>query len=54
MNEIVQIKNIQKFPDNFMFQLTKEEFDSLRFQNGTSKENPLKSGLKQNNKIEGI
>lgn len=25
-------RNIQRFPSDFMFQLTKEEFDSLRFQ----------------------
>ena len=29
-------RNIQRFPSDFMFQLTKEEFDSLRFQNETS------------------
>ncbi|HEV2481578.1 MAG TPA: ORF6N domain-containing protein [Puia sp.] len=28
-------RNIQRFPSDFMFQLTKEEFDSLRFQNET-------------------
>ena len=28
-------RNIQRFPPDFMFQLTKEEFDSLRFQNET-------------------
>jgi hypothetical protein len=26
-------RNIIRFPSDFMFQLTKEEFDSLRFQN---------------------
>ncbi|PCJ87834.1 MAG: hypothetical protein COA57_03960 [Flavobacteriales bacterium] len=30
-------RNIKRFPSEFMFQLTKEEFDTLRFQNGTSK-----------------
>jgi len=25
-------RNIKRFPPDFMFQLTKEEFDSLRFQ----------------------
>ena len=25
-------RNIKRFPQDFMFQLTKEEFDSLRFQ----------------------
>lgn len=29
-------RNLDRFPDDFMFQLTKEEFDNLRFQNGTS------------------
>jgi len=29
-------RNIERFPDDFMFQLTKEEFDNLRFQFGTS------------------
>lgn len=28
-------RNIERFPDDFMFQLTKEEYDFLRFQNGT-------------------
>lgn len=30
-------RNIDRFPDDFMFRLTKEEYDSLRFQNGTIK-----------------
>lgn len=30
-------RNIERFPDDFMFQLTKEEADSLRFQIGISK-----------------
>ena len=29
--------NIKRFPNDFMFQLTKEEFESLRFQIETSK-----------------
>ena len=29
-------KNIHRFPDDFMFQLTKEEMTNLRFQFGTS------------------
>ena len=29
-------KNLFRFPDDFMFQLTKEEFEILIFQNGTS------------------
>ena len=31
-------RNIQRFPKDFMFQLTKSEFDSLRSQIVTSKE----------------
>ena len=31
-------RNIMRFPEDFMFQLTKEEFESLRSQNVTSKE----------------
>ena len=30
-------RNQRRFPDDFCFQLTSEEFDSLRFQIGTSK-----------------
>lgn len=30
-------RNIGRFPEDFMFQLTKEEYDSLRFQFGTLK-----------------
>jgi len=30
-------RNIDRFPEDFMFQLTEEEADSLRFQIGTSK-----------------
>jgi len=29
-------RNLFRFPDDFMFQLTKEEFEILMFQNGTS------------------
>jgi phage regulator Rha-like protein len=29
-------RNLVRFPDDFMFELTKEEFESLRFQIGTS------------------
>lgn len=31
-------RNMERFPDDFMFQLTAEEYESLRFQFGTSKE----------------
>lgn len=34
-NKAVQ-RNIRRFPDDFMFQLTKQEFDNLIFQSGTS------------------
>jgi hypothetical protein len=29
-------RNLDRFPDDFMFQLTTEEFDNLRYQFGTS------------------
>ena len=29
-------RNLDRFPEDFMFQLTKEEAENLRFQNGTS------------------
>src|SRR6266702_2917658 len=34
-------RNIKRFPGDFMFQLTKEEYDSLRFQIETSKNGDL-------------
>ena len=36
LNKAVK-RNIDRFPQDFMFQLTKEEADSLRFQTGMSK-----------------
>jgi len=36
LNKAVK-RNIDRFPDDFMFQFTKEEADSLRFQIGTLK-----------------
>ena len=30
-------RNLERFPDDFMFQISKEEWNSLRFQFGTSK-----------------
>ena len=36
LNKAVK-RNIERFPKDFMFQLTKEEYQNLRFQNGTSK-----------------
>lgn len=35
LNKAVK-RNIKRFPEDFMFQLTKEEFDNLMFQFGTS------------------
>ena len=35
LNKAVK-RNIKRFPDDFMFQLAKEEFKNLIFQNGTS------------------
>lgn len=35
MNRQVK-RNIERFPEDFMFQLTKDEYDSLKCQNGTS------------------
>ena len=40
--EVSQLKrqvrrNIDRFPEDFMFELTREEYDSLRCQNGTIK-----------------
>lgn len=30
-------RNLKRFPEDFMFELTKTEWDTLRYQNGTSK-----------------
>lgn len=35
-------RNIQRFPKDFMFQLTREEFDNLKFQSGTSRDDDLR------------
>ena len=35
LNKAVK-RNIERFPSDFMFQLAKEEWDNLRFQNGIS------------------
>ena len=32
----IEESNIDRFPERFRFQLTQEEYDDLRFQNGTS------------------
>ena len=44
INQAVK-NNIEKFPESFYFQLTDEEYNSLRFQNGT-----LKKGRGQHRK----
>ena len=44
INKVVK-RNINRFPDRFMFQLTEEECKSLRFQNET-----LKNGRGQHKK----
>ncbi len=31
-------RNLERFPDDFVFQLTKDEFDRLKLQNATSKQ----------------
>jgi len=36
-------RNIERFPDDFMFELTKEELANWRYQFGTSKKNPVGS-----------
>ena len=36
LNKAVK-RNINRFPDDFMFQLSKEEFENLKFQFGTSR-----------------
>lgn len=36
LNKAVK-RNLKRFPDDFMFQITQEEYDSLLFQNGISK-----------------
>jgi hypothetical protein len=41
-------RNIRRFPDDFMFQLTNEEFKNLIFQNGTSSWGGFKTGKKKN------
>lgn len=39
-------RNIERFPEKFRFQLTQEEYENLRFQNGTSNlDNSLRSQI---------
>ena len=40
LNQAVK-RNIRRFPEDFMFQLTVEEFDSLRFQIASVEKNSL-------------
>ena len=47
LNQAVQ-RNIERFPEDFMFQLTKEEFDNLKSQIVISSENEI---LKSQNVI---
>jgi ORF6N domain len=44
LNQAVK-RNIRRFPTDFMFQLTKEEFEDLRFQIETSEQNSLRSQI---------
>ena len=48
-------RNLKRFPQDFMFQLTKEEFDSLRFQMETLEDNahPLRFQIETSNKRGG-
>ncbi len=38
-------RHINRFPERFMFQLTKDEYDYLRFQTETAKENNMSRSL---------
>jgi len=38
-------RNRERFPEDFIFQLTKDEWNNLKFQIGTSSLNPLKSQI---------
>jgi len=46
LNKAVK-RNIERFPSNFMFQLTKDEWKILRFQFGTSKDDEKNRGGRQ-------
>ena len=37
-------RNLKRFPEHFRFQLTQNEYDNLRYQNGTSSQNTSKHG----------
>ena len=40
-------RNLKRFPDDFMFQLTEAEFENLKSQFATSKENKIKMSLRK-------
>jgi hypothetical protein len=44
LNQAVK-RNIKRFPSDFMFQLTKEEYESLKFQLEASEDNSLRSQI---------
>ncbi len=44
LNQAVK-RNIRRFPLDFMFQLTKDEFEALRFQIETAEQNSLRSQI---------
>jgi len=50
LNKAVK-RNIERFPPDFMFQLTKNEFQILIFQSGISSENPTNNKNKLNTTI---
>ena len=43
LNKAVK-RNTERFPDDFMFQITKEEWENLTFQNGISSNQPQHGG----------
>ncbi|MBN2280489.1 MAG: ORF6N domain-containing protein [Candidatus Marinimicrobia bacterium] len=51
LNEQVK-RNIDRFPENFRFQLTKEEYDSLKLQSVISSNNPLRSQIATSKEID--
>jgi len=44
LNQAIQ-RNIERFPEDFMFQLTKEEFENLKSQNVISSEDEIGNKL---------
>ncbi len=47
-------RNIERFPDDFMFELTKEEWDNLRFHSDTSNEESSRSQIATLNDDESL